>query len=794
MTVLKTWLREVRRTSSATWFARLLGENIVRTIPSTSSAGVGAGLDELDGLEHVGEPLERVVLALERDDDALGRHQPVEREQAERGRAVDDDVLVLGARPRRGRRLRRDSRPSSSASSSSAPTRCCEAGTRSRNLSSVLRMASRERHAVEEHLVDGPAPTRRGGCRAPMPAFPCGSTSTRSVRRSAAASEAARLTAVVVLPTPPFWFAMVRMRPCIGGGSSRSALVRSSTPPRPCPQMDPEPFQGGAWPHPGPPCRTWNPSRSAEGQPGAGTSRRSGTAVFHVEHSRRAPSAGTGHPAQRATARAPRGQLELVDAQQPSPCAAAERLQVGSARAPARASPEQPARRRHTARRAGPSGRDRPAPGSPPPREREPSSAGSPAARTASPRTSSSSSAAIAFTKATFFATESQQVTSSRRAQASGMPGSPAPLPMSSSVARPVQRREQHQAVEEVLLGHLGRRGDGGEVHLPVPGQQPVGVALEPRQRRLVDRERQRLDPARAAPRSEDAVHRAALPTCSPGGRWPASTSSGARRGRRPPRRPPARGRAARPRRRSGTPRRTPARSSKERRSTAAEKSRSVPGLRACASQSTLPASGRACPDPARPAAAGRAPRPRCASLTPSAPISARWICRRSRALIGASASTLPVGRTRLGQPLRHRLHGRVALLAEAAHLEVDPLAPLGARVHDAVGQVLHRLDQRRVELHAVALARLERRRRSPRASPSPRPRPARPSAEELLAEGARLLDLLGRLGAAAACSVAPSGLLPLGPAADSRPWRRFSCIRFISCCWPMESRLLTKM
>ena len=34
----------------------------------------------------------------------------------------------------------------------------------------------------------------------------------RSVRRSAAASEAARFTAVVVLPTPPFWFAMVRMR------------------------------------------------------------------------------------------------------------------------------------------------------------------------------------------------------------------------------------------------------------------------------------------------------------------------------------------------------------------------------------------------------------------------------------------------------------------------------------------------------------------------------------------------------------------------------------------------------
>ena len=44
------------------------------------------------------------------------------------------------------------------------------------------------------------------------PALPCGSRSMRSVRRSLAAREAARLTAVVVLPTPPFWFAMQTMR------------------------------------------------------------------------------------------------------------------------------------------------------------------------------------------------------------------------------------------------------------------------------------------------------------------------------------------------------------------------------------------------------------------------------------------------------------------------------------------------------------------------------------------------------------------------------------------------------
>src|SRR6267143_1348968 len=46
----------------------------------------------------------------------------------------------------------------------------------------------------------------------PMVALPCGSRSISSTRRRVAASDAARLTAVVVLPTPPFWFAMAMTR------------------------------------------------------------------------------------------------------------------------------------------------------------------------------------------------------------------------------------------------------------------------------------------------------------------------------------------------------------------------------------------------------------------------------------------------------------------------------------------------------------------------------------------------------------------------------------------------------
>src|SRR5436305_5133617 len=51
----------------------------------------------------------------------------------------------------------------------------------------------------------------------PIVALPCGSRSTTSVRRPSLASPAARLTVVVVLPTPPFWLAMQKMRIMLAG-------------------------------------------------------------------------------------------------------------------------------------------------------------------------------------------------------------------------------------------------------------------------------------------------------------------------------------------------------------------------------------------------------------------------------------------------------------------------------------------------------------------------------------------------------------------------------------------------
>ena len=51
-------------------------------------------------------------------------------------------------------------------------------------------------------------------------ALPCGSMSMTRTFRPAAASAAAMLTVVVVLPTPPFWLDTVKMRVFSGLGSS----------------------------------------------------------------------------------------------------------------------------------------------------------------------------------------------------------------------------------------------------------------------------------------------------------------------------------------------------------------------------------------------------------------------------------------------------------------------------------------------------------------------------------------------------------------------------------------------
>src|SRR4051812_9346950 len=61
-------------------------------------------------------------------------------------------------------------------------------------------------------------------------ALPCGSRSSTRTDSPCSASPAARLTALVVLPTPPFWLAIHIRRVAGGGGNGgRSAPERNRT-------------------------------------------------------------------------------------------------------------------------------------------------------------------------------------------------------------------------------------------------------------------------------------------------------------------------------------------------------------------------------------------------------------------------------------------------------------------------------------------------------------------------------------------------------------------------------------
>src|SRR5580658_987100 len=60
----------------------------------------------------------------------------------------------------------------------------------------------------------------------PVEALPCGSMSIRSTRLCTAASAVARLTAVVVLPTPPFWLTTAKIRGGLAIAAARPVVSR----------------------------------------------------------------------------------------------------------------------------------------------------------------------------------------------------------------------------------------------------------------------------------------------------------------------------------------------------------------------------------------------------------------------------------------------------------------------------------------------------------------------------------------------------------------------------------------
>ena len=198
-------------TSARTWFARFMRpSNIVNSTPSIVELRVVRRLDLLDRRGQRRQALEREVLGLHRHDDAIGGDQRVERQQAERRRAVDDDVVVVAD----DRRERVGEEPLATVRADQLDLRADEVGRRRRD--EQRRDLGRpddvgERDVADERVVDRQLDLVARVADADD-ALPCGSKSTSSTRYPRDATDAARLIAVVVLPTPPFWFATATIR------------------------------------------------------------------------------------------------------------------------------------------------------------------------------------------------------------------------------------------------------------------------------------------------------------------------------------------------------------------------------------------------------------------------------------------------------------------------------------------------------------------------------------------------------------------------------------------------------
>ena len=152
---------------------------------SQLQVGIQVLADLVERAQQLAQALERVVLALDRDQHLAACRQRVDRQQPERRRAVDEDVVVapIRRRPRRRGRSssalrRRVSRATSDTSSISAPARSMVAGTTIRpSTSGHGHDDVGDRRALDQDLVGA---GRAFGVvdRSAVEAFPCGSRST----------------------------------------------------------------------------------------------------------------------------------------------------------------------------------------------------------------------------------------------------------------------------------------------------------------------------------------------------------------------------------------------------------------------------------------------------------------------------------------------------------------------------------------------------------------------------------------------------------------------------------------
>lgn len=183
---------------------------------------------QVDVPQQLSQTLQRVVLALDGDQHLGPGHHRVHREQAEGGRAVDEDVVqrllvsldgpLKPALPRH-QRHELDLR-----------TGEIDGGGGAEETFDVRDGLNHfgERAALHQDVID------RGDIGVVIDAqgrggIALGSRSTTRTRAPCRASEAARLTVVVVLPTPPFWLATTMTRVRSGRGSPSPARPRAST-------------------------------------------------------------------------------------------------------------------------------------------------------------------------------------------------------------------------------------------------------------------------------------------------------------------------------------------------------------------------------------------------------------------------------------------------------------------------------------------------------------------------------------------------------------------------------------
>ena len=167
------------------------------------SAGIVGGAHAFQSRNQLRDPLQGKILGLHGHNQCLRRGEHVQGEQVERRRTIQKDKIVValtGSRLWRRRRARSSAWQARYSRQSGSSTRAAARAARSQLAESPAlpgcRPAARHRRS---------AGYRRAGRPRPEEALACGSQSTRRTFNPSSARHAARLMAVVVLPTPPFW-------------------------------------------------------------------------------------------------------------------------------------------------------------------------------------------------------------------------------------------------------------------------------------------------------------------------------------------------------------------------------------------------------------------------------------------------------------------------------------------------------------------------------------------------------------------------------------------------------------